>query len=128
MRKPMIAGNWKLHKTKDEARALVAELKKELAGLDSVITSYSIHYTKLYERQLRSSSVTSLVATPRSVATPSFPVELVTVNPTVAAASWVTGNVRTENSPTVNSPPLSNSCTCTGRWLSASEAATAWWR
>jgi len=47
MRKPMIAGNWKLHKTKDEARALVAELKKELAGLDSVDVVVAPPFTAL---------------------------------------------------------------------------------
>ena len=36
MRKPMIAGNWKLHKTRAEARALAAELGAGLAGCDSV--------------------------------------------------------------------------------------------
>ncbi len=35
MRRPFIAGNWKMHKTTDEAVALVAELKAELAGFDS---------------------------------------------------------------------------------------------
>ena len=47
MRKPMIAGNWKLHKTKDEARALVAELKKELADLDSVDVVVAPPFTAL---------------------------------------------------------------------------------
>ena len=32
MRKPYIAGNWKMHKTRDEARALATELKDRLAG------------------------------------------------------------------------------------------------
>ncbi len=36
MRKPMIAGNWKLHKTKAEATALIAELKAALTGLETV--------------------------------------------------------------------------------------------
>jgi len=47
MRKPMIAGNWKLHKTKDEARALVAELKEGLAGLDTVDVVVAPPFTAL---------------------------------------------------------------------------------
>jgi triosephosphate isomerase len=34
MRKPMIAGNWKLHKTVEEALDLVEALKDELTGID----------------------------------------------------------------------------------------------
>lgn len=34
MRRPMIAGNWKLHKTLDEARQLAGVLAKELADVD----------------------------------------------------------------------------------------------
>jgi triosephosphate isomerase len=34
MRKPMIAGNWKLHKTVEEALDLVQALKDELTGID----------------------------------------------------------------------------------------------
>jgi triosephosphate isomerase len=36
MRKPMIAGNWKLHKTRAETRELINELKSLLGGLDGV--------------------------------------------------------------------------------------------
>ncbi|MBJ6800164.1 triose-phosphate isomerase [Geomonas propionica] len=36
MRKPVIAGNWKLYKTKDEALALIEELAPLVAGVDSV--------------------------------------------------------------------------------------------
>jgi len=35
MRRPFIAGNWKMHKTIDEAVALVGGLKDALAGLDN---------------------------------------------------------------------------------------------
>jgi triosephosphate isomerase len=34
MRKPILAGNWKMHKTLDEAIALINGLKSELASLD----------------------------------------------------------------------------------------------
>lgn len=36
MRKPFIAGNWKMNKTANEAVELVAALKKKLAGIDDV--------------------------------------------------------------------------------------------
>ncbi|GFO63463.1 triose-phosphate isomerase [Geomonas paludis] len=36
MRKPVIAGNWKLYKTKDEALALIEELAPLVAGVDNV--------------------------------------------------------------------------------------------
>jgi len=36
MRKPIVAGNWKMNKTAAEAQALVAALRPELAGLDGV--------------------------------------------------------------------------------------------
>ena len=35
-RKPLVAGNWKLHKGPDEAHAFCIELRERLAGLDSV--------------------------------------------------------------------------------------------
>jgi len=35
MRRPLIAGNWKLHKTRAEAAVLVAELKEAVAGVDN---------------------------------------------------------------------------------------------
>ena len=34
MRKPFIAGNWKMHTTINEARELVAGIKKELSGFE----------------------------------------------------------------------------------------------
>ena len=34
MRKPFIAGNWKMHKTIEEAVSLVEALKKELEGVE----------------------------------------------------------------------------------------------
>ncbi|TGU72138.1 triose-phosphate isomerase [Geomonas terrae] len=36
MRKPVIAGNWKLYKTKDEALALIEELAPLVTGVDNV--------------------------------------------------------------------------------------------
>ncbi|NLJ84240.1 MAG: triose-phosphate isomerase [Halanaerobiaceae bacterium] len=36
MRKPLIAGNWKMHKTMSEAEELVKELKDRLAGIEDV--------------------------------------------------------------------------------------------
>jgi triosephosphate isomerase (TIM) len=36
MRKPVIAGNWKLYKTKDEALALIEELAPQVAGVTNV--------------------------------------------------------------------------------------------
>jgi triosephosphate isomerase len=47
MRKPMIAGNWKLHKTKAEAKALATELTAGLAGFDTVEVVVAPPYTAL---------------------------------------------------------------------------------
>jgi triosephosphate isomerase len=47
MRTPMIAGNWKLHKTKAETRELLAELKTALAGLDNVEVVVAPPFTAL---------------------------------------------------------------------------------
>ncbi len=47
MRKPMIAGNWKLHKTRAEATALLAELKAALTGLASVEVVVAPPFTAL---------------------------------------------------------------------------------
>ena len=37
MRKPIIAGNWKMNKTPAEAKALVAELKPLVAGANATV-------------------------------------------------------------------------------------------
>ncbi len=47
MRKPFIAGNWKLNKTIDEAKALVAALKTAVAGVDSVEIMVAPTFTAL---------------------------------------------------------------------------------
>jgi len=47
MRTPMIAGNWKLHKTRAEARELVEGLKSQLAGLSGVEVVVSPPFTAL---------------------------------------------------------------------------------
>jgi triosephosphate isomerase len=47
MRTPMIAGNWKLHKTRSEARQLVEELKGQLAGLAGVEVVVAPPFTAL---------------------------------------------------------------------------------
>jgi len=47
MRMPMIAGNWKLHKTRAEARQLGAELKELLAGLSDVEVVIAPPFTAL---------------------------------------------------------------------------------
>ncbi len=47
MRTPMIAGNWKLHKTKAEAKALVVELKAGLSGLVNVDVVVAPPFTAL---------------------------------------------------------------------------------
>ena len=47
MRTPMIAGNWKLHKTLDEAASLVNELKSAVAGNDNVEVVVSPVFTAL---------------------------------------------------------------------------------
>ena len=36
MRKPFVAGNWKMNKTGEEARALVAELLPELQNASTI--------------------------------------------------------------------------------------------
>ena len=36
MRKPFVAGNWKMNKTGEEARALVAEMLPELQAVSSI--------------------------------------------------------------------------------------------
>ena len=47
MRKPMIAGNWKLHKTRAEATALITELKAALTGLAGVEVVVAPPFTAL---------------------------------------------------------------------------------
>jgi len=47
MRTPMIAGNWKLHKTRSEARQLAEELTAELAGLNAVEVVVAPPFTAL---------------------------------------------------------------------------------
>jgi len=47
MRTPMIAGNWKLHKTRSEARELVDGLKAALAGLEGVEVVVAPPFTAL---------------------------------------------------------------------------------
>ena len=49
MRTPMIAGNWKLHKTLDEATALVAELIPAIAGNNQVDVVVAPVYTALHK-------------------------------------------------------------------------------
>jgi len=36
MRKPLVAGNWKMNKTVEEARLLVSEMSRELGGIEGV--------------------------------------------------------------------------------------------
>jgi triosephosphate isomerase len=47
MRTPMIAGNWKLHKTRAEARELVDGLKSQLTGVDNVEVVVAPPFTAL---------------------------------------------------------------------------------
>jgi triosephosphate isomerase len=47
MRKPIIAGNWKMFKTTGEARELVRQLKESLADVDSVEVVVSPPFTAL---------------------------------------------------------------------------------
>jgi triosephosphate isomerase len=47
MRKPIIAGNWKMFKTTGEARELVRQLKEALADVDSVEIVVSPPFTAL---------------------------------------------------------------------------------
>ena len=47
MRKPIIAGNWKMFKTTSEARELVRQLKGSLADVDSVEIVVSPPFTAL---------------------------------------------------------------------------------
>ncbi len=47
MRKPFVAGNWKMHKTSIEAVALVDELQPKLENLTSVETVFCVPYTSL---------------------------------------------------------------------------------
>lgn len=47
MRIPMIAGNWKLHKTRAEARTLIEELKGQLSGLAGVEVVVAPPFTAL---------------------------------------------------------------------------------
>lgn len=47
MRTPMIAGNWKLHKTRAETRQLLEELKTGLAGLQGVEVVVAPPFTAL---------------------------------------------------------------------------------
>ena len=47
MRKPLIAGNWKLHKTVTETRELIAALKEEVAEIDDAEIVVAPVYTAL---------------------------------------------------------------------------------
>ncbi|MDI3548355.1 MAG: triosephosphate isomerase [Halanaerobiales bacterium] len=52
MRKPFIAGNWKMNKTLSEAEILVTELKEELAGITEVeiaICPPAVNLTRVYD-------------------------------------------------------------------------------
>jgi triosephosphate isomerase len=49
MRKPIIAGNWKMHKTAAEARQLVYETRTDLAGLTAVDVVFCPPFTALSE-------------------------------------------------------------------------------
>jgi len=59
MRKPIIAGNWKMYKTLAEARDLVRELKQLLADVDSVEIVVGPPFTALGEvvAELRGSNI-----------------------------------------------------------------------
>jgi triosephosphate isomerase len=46
-RRPYIAGNWKMHKTIDEARAFVDELVPAIEGIDGVDVGLCVPYTAL---------------------------------------------------------------------------------
>jgi triosephosphate isomerase len=46
-RRPYIAGNWKMHKTRDEARAYVTELLPLIEGNDSVDVGICVPFTAL---------------------------------------------------------------------------------
>lgn len=47
MRKPIVAGNWKMNKTRAEAAALVAGIKAEVGGLNAVETVVCVPFTAL---------------------------------------------------------------------------------
>ncbi|MDP8262194.1 MAG: triose-phosphate isomerase [Candidatus Ancaeobacter aquaticus] len=49
MRKPIIAGNWKLHKNITEAKELVEKLKNDLTGIDDVDIVVCPCFTALWE-------------------------------------------------------------------------------
>lgn len=52
MRKPFIAGNWKMNKTLSEAETLVTELKEELAGITEVeiaVCPPAVNLTRVYD-------------------------------------------------------------------------------
>ncbi len=47
MRRPMIAGNWKLHKNLAEAKALVEDLKEKVAGINDIDIVVAPVYTAI---------------------------------------------------------------------------------
>jgi triosephosphate isomerase (TIM) len=47
MRKPIIAGNWKMHKTVAEAETLVHQLKKEIEDVSEVESVFCVPFTAL---------------------------------------------------------------------------------
>lgn len=49
MRVPLIAGNWKMHKTVGEAVSFVEELRVKVAGLDRIEVIVCPPYTAIYE-------------------------------------------------------------------------------
>ena len=59
MRKPIIAGNWKMHKTVTEAEALVNLLKNDLEKINSVESVFCVPFTDLSKvsAMLKNSSI-----------------------------------------------------------------------
>jgi len=47
MRKPFVAGNWKMHKTTSEALVLIDELKLKIEDLSSVEIVFCVPFTSL---------------------------------------------------------------------------------
>ncbi|PKO17331.1 MAG: triose-phosphate isomerase [Chloroflexi bacterium HGW-Chloroflexi-10] len=59
MRKPLVAGNWKMHKTSAEALTLVAELRTELENINDVETVFCPPFTCVFavSEALKDSSI-----------------------------------------------------------------------
>lgn len=91
MRKPLIAGNWKLNKTRDEARALAQELVDKIADVEKIDIVIAPIYTVLHPvaKVLSNSSITLAAQNCYPAVTGAFTGEISPLMLKDAGCSWV---------------------------------------